>query len=62
MKDEIKNQIVKNAEPTEKAETRKREKKYAKLEVVYHAPLEAMAAVCLTFPGKASGVCGTAFS
>lgn len=37
-------------------------KPYEKPGVMYRAPLEAMAATCSTFPGKAAGVCGTAFS
>lgn len=38
-------------------------KKYEKPEIIYRAPLEAMAAVCTpTPPGKASPSCGVQFS
>jgi len=37
-------------------------KAYEKPQIVYSAPLEATAADCSAFPGKASGVCGTPFS
>ncbi len=40
----------------------KHKKAYAKPQVLFHAPLEAMAATCNVFPGKVQGVCGTAFS
>ena len=36
-------------------------KPYEKPQIVYQAPLEAMAADCTGF-GKASGICGVAFS
>ena len=61
MEEELKEKIQSAAQPPKAAE-RPRKKKYTKPEVVYHAPLEAMAATCTTFPGKAQGTCGTAFS
>jgi hypothetical protein len=38
-------------------------KKYEKPQIIYSAPLEAMAAECNVAPGKADfGICGTLFS
>jgi len=62
MNEQLKN--VRQVQPlaTEPTKKEKRKKKYSKPELVYQAPLEAMAAACSTFPGKAQGACGTAFS
>lgn len=61
MKDERKTLIEKNAEDN-KATERARKKKYSKPDIVYEAPLEAMAATCTGVGGKVSGVCGSPFS
>ena len=61
MKEELKNETRKTESP-EKAEPRKRKKKYNKPRIIYQAPLEAMAATCTGVGGKVSGVCGSPFS
>ncbi|MBI2952675.1 MAG: hypothetical protein HYY30_00035 [Chloroflexi bacterium] len=40
----------------------KQRKPYVKPEIVYRAPLEAMASSCITFPGKEPGLCGVPYS
>ncbi len=61
MKEDLKETRVVQQPPTAKE---KRKKKYVKPSVIYQAPLEAMAATCTTFPGKAGPAtgCGLAFS
>jgi hypothetical protein len=44
------------------ADAAKNKKAYEKPRVIYHAPLEAMAATCSSFPGKSQGICGVGFS
>lgn len=43
-------------------ETVRIKKAYEKPIILHQSPLEAMAATCSTFPGKAAGICGTGFS
>jgi hypothetical protein len=47
---------------TTELKTKMEKKQYEKPEIVLRAPLEAVAADCSTAPGKAQGVCTSAFS
>ncbi len=64
MKEDLRETRVVQQPPTARAAREKRKKKYVKPSVIYQAPLEAMAATCTTFPGKAGPAtgCGLAFS
>lgn len=56
-----KNQLT-TVEDGGRAESAGARKVYEKPLILYRSPLEAMAATCSTFPGKANGICDTAFS
>lgn len=64
MKEELKNRRADEQPVAAQTAKEKRKKKYIKPAMIYQAPLEAMAATCTTFPGKAGPAtgCGIAFS
>lgn len=64
MNEELKNTRVDVQPQAAQTTKEKRRKKYSKPAMIYQAPLEAMAATCTTFPGKAGPAtgCGIAFS